>query len=717
MDISITLRKACLLTLLVVLIGLFFGWDLHHLFTLDYLKSQHLKWMAAYQQNPIVSLSLYFLVYVLMTALSLPGAGALTLMGGAIFGFFWTTLVVSFASTMGATFAFLMARTLFQGKIRAKFSKSFKAIHRGFSQEGGFYLFALRVIPIFPFFLINIGMGLTPIRVRLFYWVSQLGMLPGTLVYVYAGTQIGQVDSVDDIFSFKLLSAFALLGIFPILAKRVIAYIRNKRLYASFKRPKCFDYNLVVIGAGAGGLVSAYMASALQAKVALVECHKMGGDCLNYGCVPSKALIKISRIIHEAHHAHSLGISVKASSIDFECIMQRIRDVIRRIEPNDSIERYGQLGVDCFQAHAKVIDPYRVQIGPQIVSTRSIIIATGATPIIPSLPGIEHIVPLTSETVWDLKSLPKRLLVLGGGPMGCELGQCFARLGSQVTLVERRASIIPGSDPQAIELLTYQLVKEQIRVCVHHEALRVIRLKERSQQWALVCLHEGKEVVIEFDQILCALGRRPRVKGFGLEDLNLEVNSRGYIAHTDDLRSRFPNIWVCGDVSGPIQLTHVAGEQGVIASLNALFSPFKTFTFSKTCIPSLLFTDPQVAQVGLTETQAIAQKIAYEVHLIYLDEIDRAVIEDDLKGFIKILTQGKTDKIMGATIVGGQVGELLSEITLAMRHRLGLRHILSTLHPYPSYSEGNKKLAGHWKATRTPNWVYTFMRRFHQWRR
>ncbi|MBS4052129.1 MAG: FAD-dependent oxidoreductase, partial [Methylomonas sp.] len=413
--------------LIAVSVAVFFAFGLQQYLTLDSLKAQQAAIADYRQQHPALAVLWYGALYVGVTALSLPGAAVLTLAGGAAFGLFWGTLIVSFASSIGATLAFLAARFLLRDWVKSRFGSRLEAMDAGVSRDGAFYLFTLRLVPLFPFFMINLAMGLTPLKTRTFYWVSQVGMLAGTLVYVNAGTQLAKLDSLSGILSPALLASFALLGLFPLLAKKMLDSVQARKVYRGWRKPARFDTNLVVIGAGAGGLVSAYIAAAVKAKVTLVEQHKMGGDCLNTGCVPSKALLRSAKFLSHVKRAAEFGIDRAEADFDFAAVMERVQRVVKTVEPHDSVARYTELGVDVIQGTAKIVSPWEVEVGSgdgvRTISTRSIVIAAGARPFVPPIPGIEKVGYLTSDTVWTLRALPERLLVLGGGPIGCELTQ------------------------------------------------------------------------------------------------------------------------------------------------------------------------------------------------------------------------------------------------------------------------------------------------------
>ncbi len=715
------MKKIVLVAVVACLAVAFFALDLHHTLTLDGLKSslgQFEAWRAA---SPVwVGLG-FFVLYVLVTALSLPGAAVMTLAAGALFGLWWGTLIVSFASTLGATAAFLVSRYLLREVVLQRFGQRMKAIDDGVARDGALYLFTLRLVPAFPFFLINLLMGLTRIPTRTYYWVSQVGMLAGTLVYVNAGTQLVKLTSLSGILSPGLLLSFALLGIFPLLAKKFINFIQRRRAYAKWHRPKQFDRNLVVIGAGAAGLVTAYIAAAVKAKVTLIEAHKMGGDCLNYGCVPSKALIKSARIATQMRHGEHYGLENMTPSFSFRKIMARVHEVIRTVEPHDSIERYTGLGVEVLQGYARIVDPWTVEIKLnsgeiQRLTTRSIVIAAGARPFVPPLPGLDEVGYVTSDTLWEefakLDAPPERLVVLGGGPIGCELAQSFARLGSKVTQIEMAPRIMIREDEEVSALARDALIRDGVLVLTGHKALRCERDGEHK---FIVVEHDGVEQRIEFDALLCAVGRVARLEGYGLEELGIET--RRTVVTNEYLETIYPNIFAAGDVAGPYQFTHTAAHQAWYAAVNALFGNFKKFKVDYSVIPWATFIEPEVARVGLNEQDAKEQNIAYEVTRYGIDDLDRAIADGNAHGFVKVLTVPGKDRILGVTIVGEHAGDLLAEFVLAMKHGLGLNKILGTIHTYPTMAEANKYAAGEWKRAHAPQRVLGWLARYHNWKR
>ena len=770
-------RQMLVLLLLALAIGVLLALDVGRFLSVEQLKASQASFAQLHAEQPLTVAAVYFLIYVAATALSFPGATIITLAGGAIFGLWQGLLIVSFASTMGAALAFLASRFVLRDWVEARFGQRLADINAGVNREGAFYLFSLRLIPVVPFFLINLLMGLTRMKVWTFYWVSQLGMLAGTAVFVNAGTQLAQLESLQGILSPALLGSFVLLGIFPLIARRIVAAVQKRKVYARWadQRPKTFDRNLIVIGGGAGGLVSAYIAAAVKAKVTLIEAHKMGGDCLNYGCVPSKALIKSAKLAHQMRHASNYGLSDSAPSFSFKAVMQRVHDVIAAIEPHDSIERYTGLGVEVLQGYGKLVNPWTVEIAlnggdTQRLTARSIVIAAGARPFVPPLPGLDDVGYVTSDTLWDefakLDEVPKRLVVLGGGPIGCELAQSFARLGSHVTQVEMGARIMIREDEEVSKLAKASLEADGVQVLTGHKALRcelrpvtasassvnenpssvtasastitASAAKQSMDRHAslamtnegvamtnegvattfekcLIVEHNGQEQVIPFDQLLCAVGRVARLQGYGLEDLGIPTHRT--VETNEYLQTIYPNIYAAGDVAGPFQFTHTAAHQAWYAAVNALFGDWKLFKADYSVIPWATFIDPEVARVGLNEQEAKEKNIPYEVTKYGIDDLDRAIADSEAHGFVKVLTVPGKDKILGVTIVGAHAADLLAEFVLAMKHGLGLNKILGTIHTYPTMAEANKYAAGEWKRAHAPQRLLAWVKKYHDYKR
>ncbi|MBC7708963.1 MAG: FAD-dependent oxidoreductase [Rhizobacter sp.] len=713
--------KFALLAVIAVAIGAYFYFDLGRFLSLDGFKAQQATLSALVAAHPWQSAMAFFGAYVAVAALSLPGAAIMTLMGGAIFGFSKGLVLVSFASAIGATFAFLSSRFLLRDWVQEKFGERLKPINDGVAKDGPFYLFALRLVPLFPFFVVNLVMGLTSIKIWPFYWVSQLGMLAGTAVFVNAGTQLAQISSLKGIISPAILGSFALLGIFPIVAKKILDVLKGRKVYARFAsvKPKSFDRNVIVIGAGSAGLVTSYIAAAVKAKVTLIEKHKMGGDCLNTGCVPSKALIKSAKLLSNMKRAEEFGFKSATADWNFGDVMERVQRVIREIEPHDSISRYSELGVECLTGSATIVSPWAVEFtgsdgAKKIITTKNIVIAAGAQPLVPPIPGLADCGYLTSDTLWGLRELPKRLVVLGGGPIGSELTQCFARFGSQVSQVEMSPRILMREDPEVSELVSKAFQKDGVAVLTGHKAKQVI---VENGEKILICEHDGVDVRLPFDQILVAVGRTANVTGYGLEALGIPIRANKTVETNDYLQTLYPNIYACGDVTGPYQFTHVAAHQAWYAAVNALFGRFKKFKADYRVIPWATFTEPEVARVGLSETEAKEKKIPHEVTVYGLDDLDRAIADSEAHGFIKVITVPGKDTILGATIVGDHAGDILIEFVTAMKYGLGLNKILGTIHIYPTLGEANKYAAGVWKRNHQPTKLLEWVAKFHTWER
>ena len=716
-------KKIAILALLVVLVVLFFALNLGRFFSLEFIKAQQASFAAVYDQKPVAVTLAFFAVYVLITALSLPGAAIMTLAAGASFGLVWGTIVVSIASTLGATLAMLAARYLLRDSIEKRFGPKLAEVNKGIEKEGGLYLFTLRLVPLIPFFALNLLMGLTKMKTWTFFWVSQLGMLAGTVAYVNAGTEIAKITSLRSVLSPGLIGSFVLLGLLPLVVKKVLDYFKRRKVYARWSavKPKTFDRNLIVIGAGAGGLVSALIAAAVKAKVTLVEAHKMGGDCLNFGCVPSKALIKSAKLANQMKHGAKYGLADTQAVFSFKAVMQRIHTVIAEIAPHDSVERFIGLGVDVLQGYAKIVNPWTVEIAmndgsKKTLTTRAIVIAAGAQPFVPPLPGLNDVGYVTSDTLWDefakMDVIPKRMVVLGGGPIGCELAQSFQRLGAQVTQVEMAPRIMAREDVEVSELARQSLQADGVQVLTGHKALRC---EKTGDVKSIVVESQGKEIRIEFDALLCAVGRVARLSGYGLEELGIPTNRT--VTTNEYLETIYPNIYAAGDVAGPYQFTHTAAHQAWYAAVNPLFGAFKKFKVDYSIIPWATFIDPEVARVGLNEQEAKEKGIAYEVVKYGIDDLDRAIADSEAHGFVKVLTVPGKDKILGVTIVGTHAGDLLAEYVLAMKLGAGMNKILGTIHTYPTLAEANKYAAGEWKRAHQPKKLLEWVAKYHTWRR
>ena len=708
------MKKIVLAAVLLGVVIVFFAFDLGQYLTLEYVKTQQQAIDQFYAQNRLLTLSGFFLLYVVITGVSLPGAAVMTLAAGAIFGFSVALVLVSFASTLGASIAFLVSRYLFRDTVQSRFGASLKKINEGIDRNGAFYLFALRLVPAFPFFVINLVMGLTRLRLWTFFWVSQLGMFAGTAVYVNAGTQLAQIESTSGIFSSEIVISFLLLALLPFIGRKIVNLIADRKALRRFVKPAVFDTNLVVIGAGAAGLVTAYIAAAVKSKVTLIEKHKMGGDCLHYGCVPSKALLRSARFISQVARSREFGIHSASAEFDFAEIMERVQRVIRDIEPHDSVERYSGLGVDVVQGEARITSPWSVEVDGKTIHTRNIVVATGGGPFVPPIEGIDQVDYYTSDNLWDMRHKPQKLVVLGGGPIGCELAQAFARLGVAVTQIEMLPKLLLREDDEISTLVQEKFVAEGIEVLTGHTAKRFFH---RDGMGHVIAESASGSVEIEFDALIVAVGRAPHTSGFGLEELGVRLRPNRTIEVNEYLQTSIPTIYACGDVTGPYQFTHVAAHQAWYSSVNSLFGILRRFKVDYSVIPWATFTEPEIARVGLNERDAKEQGVDYEVTRYGIDDLDRAIADSEAYGFVKVLTVPGKDQILGVTIVGEHAGDLIAEYVLAMRHGLGLNKILGTIHIYPTLAEANKYAAGEWKRAHVPERLLEWVGRFHAWRR
>lgn len=697
-------------------VATFFYFDLDALLTLENLKAEQASLEAQIAEQPALFVTGFFVIYVLATAVSLPGAAtALTLVAGALLGLVWGVVFVSFASTIGATLAMILARWLFKEEIERRFASQLATINRGIEKDGAFYLFTLRLVPIFPFWAINILMALTRMSVLQFYLVSQLGMFAGTLVYVNAGTELARIEQASDVLSPGLIASFVLLGVFPLLAKWLVDFLRARRVYSSYERPRRFDTDMVVIGAGSGGLVAALIAATVKARVTLIEKNKMGGDCLNTGCVPSKALIRSARHAYDNRRGSELGFDNIELPVDLNKVMRRVQRAIAKIEPHDSVERYESLGVDVELGEGRIVSPWQVEVNGKLITTRNIVIATGAEPFVPPIAGIEMVDYLTSDNIWSLEQLPGRTIVLGGGPIGTELTQALARLGSQVTQVELLPNILPREDIEFSTLVREQLEAEGVSVMTGYKATEVG--SDDGENYLVVTDEAGIEQRVLFDQLVVAVGRKANTTGFGLEEIGVELTANGTVAVDDYLRTNFPNIFAIGDVAGPYQFTHTASHMAWYAAVNALFGIFRKFRVDYSVIPWATFCAPEIARVGMNEQEAKAAGIDYEVTTYDVSDLDRAIADEAAHGLVKVLTRVGSDKVIGATIAAEHAGELIGEFTLAMKHGIGLKKIMGTIHIYPTFLEMNKFAASEWRKAHKPEWALAVAERFHTWRR
>ena len=706
--------KLILVALLVIAVFGYIMLDLGQYLTLEYAQSQLSNIQDYKNENFAQTAVIYFIGYVIATGLSIPGAIIITLLGGAIFGLFWGTLLVSFASSIGATLAFLASRVLLRDWVQRRFGDYLAPLNKGIEKDGSFYLFSIRMVPLFPFFVVNLLLGLTAIRTTSFYLASQAGMLIGTAVYVNAGSELSQISSLSGLVSPPVLGSLVLLGVFPLIAKLILNSIQRNKALQSFEKPKRFDANVVVVGAGSAGLVASLITAGAKAKVILIEKHKMGGDCLNTGCVPSKSIIRSGCIMSYIRRAKEFGIDDAKGEVNFAAVMARVQGVIKTIEPHDSVERFTSLGVEVELGDAVIESPYVVTVNERRITTRSIIVATGARPLVPPIPGLAEIDYLTSDSIWSLTELPKRLLVVGGGPIGCELAQAFSNLGAQVIQVDMAERIMPREDAEVSEVVAKAFREQGVQLLTGH---KLVKFGAGENGDYMEAEHNGETVRVEFDKVLLAIGRKANVEGFGLENLNLALTRQGTIEVNEYLQTSMPNVFACGDVAGPYQFTHMASFQAWFASLNAMLGGLYRSKINYSVVPWATFTDPEVARVGLSETEAKEKMIPYELTRYEMDHHDRSLADGEAHGFIKVLTVPGKDKILGVTIVGHHAGEVIGEFVFAMTHGMGLKKISAVTHIYPTILEANKFAANAWRSERLPEKYFPYLEKFFAWRR
>lgn len=479
-----------------------------------------------------------------------------------------------------------------------------------------------------------------------------------------------------------------------------------------------YNYNVIVIGGGSGGLVASLVASSLRAKILLIEKHKMGGDCLNTGCVPSKTFLKSARRVYEIQNSGKLGIKSGSCEFEFSHIMERVQSVIKMIAPKDSKERYEGLGVKCVKGEAHFEGLHTVRAAGQSFTAKSFIIATGASPFVPPIQGLNQVDYLTSDTLWNLRKKPEKLVIIGGGPIGLEMAQGFNRLGISVTLVESAPQVMGREDPDVAQWIGDKLKSEGVEILT---SVKIEEVKKENGRATLHFRHQLQDKQIPFSHLLVATGRKASVRGLGLEGLGVRLTKNSTIETNGFMATNHSHIYACGDVTGPFPFTHSASYQGTLAAIHALFSPLSRLPFvnlkaSYTGLPWCTYTDPEVARCGLNETMAREKNISHEVIYLPLKELDRALTDGREEGFIKILTKKDSDKILGMTAVGAEAGNWTGEFVLAINQNIGLNQILKTVHAYPTLTEAAPRVAALWKKQQTSEKALRLLQKFHKWR-
>lgn len=691
----------------------FFWFDLGEYLTLENIQSRSGALRDQVQAHPWWAGTIFFTAYVALTVLSFPGTVILTLLAGALFGLMGGTLLVSFASNVGALIAMLISRFLLRDWVQRRFAKQIASINRGLERDGSFYLFSLRLIPLIPFVLLNPALGLTRVSVWTFWWTTQAGMLPGNAIYVNAGRQLAKLQSVSDILSPSMIGTLILLAVFPLAATRLMTHYKARKAFRGWQKPKHFEQNLVVVGAGSGGLAAARIAASMKARVALIEHGRLGGAALHSGSVPARILMKAANTAHSLRQSEALGGDTHA--IDFAQVMKQVRHTLGEAQDRVTADAYRTMGVEVIAGEGRLTSPWTVQVGERSISTRSIVLATGSKPFIPDIPGLDQADPLTAENLWELERCPGRLLVLGGDRNACELAQALQRLGCQVTLLSEGERLLEGLEPEARDAVCEAMRGDGVEVMLGHVPKQV---DCNGDAFRLLCqADEGEELAIPFDRVLVAMGRRVEADNLGLEDLQLKTRDDGSIEVDEYLATRYPNIFAVGAVSGPDTSIHEAAHHAWFATMNSLFSGMRRLVVSNRVVPVAAFTSPEVAMVGVTEAQAKAAKTEYEVTRLDLDELSLAHLSAGNRGFVKVITERGRDRILGVTFVGENASEALGVFVVAMKHKLGLNKLHRAVHLNPSLAEASVAVAGAWRRAHNAKRPLIWAERLQRWRR
>jgi pyruvate/2-oxoglutarate dehydrogenase complex dihydrolipoamide dehydrogenase (E3) component/uncharacterized membrane protein YdjX (TVP38/TMEM64 family) len=704
--------------------------------------------------------------YLPSALIAFPPAFLLTIAAGAFYDIVPATIAISLGSTLAATCAFLLGRTLARGWVEANVANRpvFKALDTAVA-DGGFKIVLLtRLSPLLPFFVLNYAYGLTKVKLRDFVLASWIGMLPGTLLYVYIGSTVrGAADAVlaggkppDSGVAGRVLWWVGLGAtvLVTVLVTRQARQALQKTLKTKegegegedkdkgpptpqggdhpaepltvappdeFNR-KLLDnvhpsnwvnpeppprYHLVVVGAGTAGLVTAAGAAGLGARVALIERDLFGGDCLNVGCVPSKALLRAARAAAEVRAAGRFGVHAGEAAVDFPAVMERLRRLRSDMSGNDSASRFRGLGVDVYLGGGKFTGKDTVEVAGKILRFRRAAVTTGARAAKPDISGLADVGYLTNETVFNLTELPRRLAVVGAGPIGCELAQAFARFGSEVALLGKQPSLLPREDAKASELVKQAMVQDGVKLFLGVGVMRA----EKNGMDKILHLADGREV--RADAILVGVGRTPNVEWLGLEAAGVQYDPKKGIHVDDRLRTSNPRIFSAGDVCSRYQFTHAADAMARIVIQNALF--YGGAKVSNLVIPWCTYTEPEVAHVGLYEHEAKEKGVEVDVFTQEMRHVDRAILDGDTEGFVKILVRKGTDRIVGATIVARHAGEMISELTAVIVAKGGLRTLGQTIHPYPTQAEALRKVADAYSRTRLTPFVKGLFRKWFRW--
>jgi pyruvate/2-oxoglutarate dehydrogenase complex dihydrolipoamide dehydrogenase (E3) component/uncharacterized membrane protein YdjX (TVP38/TMEM64 family) len=698
-------------------------------------------------------------VYVLCTVAFVP-ASALTIGSGTLFGLKTGFIVVIIGANLGALCSFLLARSFLRQKVAtwAAGNAKFRALDQAIGRQDFKMVLLTRLTPVFPFVLLNYFLGLTAVRTGAYVLANLIGMLPAMFLFVYIGAATRDAlagdtaDFYQQVFKYLGLAAtIALLVVMTRIARKALreaeqaeegSVVLGKPRLDGRYQPMPFDkmilegdihdrillgnchppgwvnptpsrkYNLVVLGGGTAGLVSAAGAAALGAKVALIERNLMGGDCLNVGCVPSKSLIRASRAWHEVLGGTRFGVSLAGEpKIDFAAVMARMRKLRADISEHDSVERFSKLGVEVFIDNGRFAGPNAIEVDGAKLQFDRAVIASGARAAVPTLPGLEESGFYTNETIFTLTELPRRVAVIGAGPMGCELAQSFQRFGSEVSLLTHGGEILPKEDGDAAAIVRRQMEEDGVRIVTGAELERVSATGSGKK----LNLSVGdRKAEIECDAILVCIGRTPNLENLGLEEAGVRYTARG-VEVDARLRTTNPRIFAAGDICSRFKFTHAADAMARIVIANALFMARRKVT--DLVIPWCTYTDPEIAHVGYYEKDARVARFDVATITQPLHDVDRAILDGETEGFARVHYDKKTGRILGGTIVARHAGEMIGELTVAMAAKQSVGVLSSTVHPYPTQAEALRKIGDAYMRTKLTPLVKKLFARWLAWRR
>jgi pyruvate/2-oxoglutarate dehydrogenase complex dihydrolipoamide dehydrogenase (E3) component/uncharacterized membrane protein YdjX (TVP38/TMEM64 family) len=743
----------------VILVGLIVGVAVGFLFLP--VRQWFMQFESYVQSLGAVGPIVVVLAYVICTVFFIPGS-AITIGSGTLFGLKTGFFVVVVGANLGALCSFLLARTFLRERVArwAEGNPKFRSLDQAIGQQGFKMVLLTRLSPIFPFVLLNYFLGLTAVRTTSYVLANLLGMLPATFLFVYIGAAArdaitGQMAASAGLLQqvLKYVGLLATVGVVvmvtriarkalreaeaaqgsgraekpridaeheptPVAGMMLVNDPHDRQLIENCHPPgwqnptPAGKYNLVVIGAGTAGLVSAAGAAGLGARAALIERTLLGGDCLNVGCVPSKGLIRAARAAHEARSGKEFGVQLKCEpTATFSAAMERMRRLRAGISAHDSAERFRKLGVDVYIGHGRFVDPSVVEVDGRRLKFDRAVIATGARPAELSIPGLRDADYYTNETIFTLTQLPKCLAVIGAGPIGCELAQCFRRFGSEVVVITDGTEVLPKEDPDAAAIIRKQLEHEGVRIVTRG---LIQRVSVNGAGKTLTLKSNGNSDEIRCDAILVSVGRQPNLEGLGLEEAGVEFTRSGVVVN-ERMRTSNRRIYAAGDVCSKYKFTHAADAMARIVIANALF--FARRKVTDLVIPWCTYTDPEIAHVGYYEKDARAAGFDVATITESLNHVDRAILDGEDEGFARVHYDRKSGRILGGTLVARHAGEMINELTLAMVTKQNMSSLSSTIHSYPTQAEVLRKIGDAYMRTKLTPTVKKAFATWLAWRR